>query len=35
VCVVGDRSEEGADPDGIHVRRFSVEVIGEGNWAAT
>jgi hypothetical protein len=30
VCVVGDRSEEGADPDGIHVRRFSVEVIGEG-----
>jgi hypothetical protein len=35
VCVVGDRSEEGADPDGIHVRRFSVEVIGEGSWAAT
>ena len=32
VGVVGDRSEEGADPDGIHVRRFSVEVIGEGGF---
>ena len=32
VCVIGDRTEEGADPDGIHVRRFSVEVIGEGSF---
>jgi len=32
VCVVGDRNEEGADPDGIHVRRFSVEVVGEGSF---
>jgi hypothetical protein len=32
VCVLGDRSEEGADPDGIHVRRFTAEVIGEGSF---
>lgn len=32
VGVVGDRTEEGADPDGIHVRRFTVEVIGEGSY---
>ena len=32
VGVIGDRSEEGADPDGIHVRRFTVEVIGEATF---
>ena len=32
VCVLGDRMEEGADPDGIHVRRFTAEVIGEGSF---
>jgi hypothetical protein len=32
VCVVGDRNEEGADPDGIHTRTFSCEVIGEGSF---
>lgn len=32
VCVLGDRNEEGADPDGIHVRRFTAEVIGEGSF---
>ena len=35
VCVVGDRMEEGADPDGIHVRRFTAEVIGEGDFQTT
>lgn len=32
VCVIGDREEGGADPDGIHVRTFSCEVVGEGEF---
>lgn len=32
VCVIGDREEAGTDPDGIHTRTFSCEVIGEGTW---
>lgn len=32
VCVIGDREEGGSDPDGIHVRTFSCEVIGEGTF---
>jgi hypothetical protein len=35
VCVIGDRVEEGADPDGIHVRRFTAEVIGNGSYQDT